>query len=134
MIEISYRNFNKIIYREVPNGQPAAAVETPPACDRWGNIKAKPERTIEENHGKNFIKIFIFQISSNFYYGFQFRIEKLVRQKAANIKGQPYETLEAARIAAREELKKIIFKTRSRGLKMLFADFVNLYYNQPELF
>jgi hypothetical protein len=106
----------------------------PAYCDKWGNIRKEPERTIEENHGLNFIKIFIYEHGGLFFFGYQIKIEKLIRQKTGNIKNASFETIEAARIGAREELKNAIFKTRSRGVKMQFANFVKVYYNQPELF
>jgi hypothetical protein len=109
--------------------------ETMPAyCDKWGNIRKEPERIIKENHGPNFIKIFIYEHTGLFFFGYQIRIEKLIRQKTGNIKNAGFETMEAARMGAREELKSVIFKTRSHGVKMQFANFVKVYYNQPELF
>jgi hypothetical protein len=123
----------KMFIEQLENPVDTTAAEALP-CDTWGNIKAAPERIIEETHGKNFIKILIFEVDGAFYFGYQFRISRLIRGKTANINGQSYETPGSAITAARKELKGIIFKTKSRGLKMLFANFVKLYYNQPELF
>jgi hypothetical protein len=143
MIEILDSDSFQAAYRVTESAADLAAQalgeEIPPEampayCDRWGNFHKEPERIIEENHGLNFIKILIFEHNGLFFFGYQIKIEKLIRQKAANIKNANFETIDAARIGAREELKTVIFKTRSHGVKMQFANFVKVYYNQPELF
>jgi hypothetical protein len=100
--------------------------------DQWGNLRLQAEKIIEENHGQNFIKIFIYKYNGRFFYGFQIRIEKLVRQKRANINDPPMQSTEAAGEAARKQIIGIC-KT-GHAIKKLFNDFTVIQYNQPELF
>jgi hypothetical protein len=99
-------------------------------CDTWGNF-INPLRTIEQNHGKNFIKVFIYGFESRFYFGYQFKLEKLIREKRANISDVFYNTEENARKAARSEMTGLVTETK---LKKLFVMFDKICYNQPELF
>jgi hypothetical protein len=121
---------------------PEAPLETglfsgPPAggtgdYDAWGNIRLQAQKVIEENHGQNFIKILIYQYNKQFFYSFQVKIEKLVRQKRANIGDPPLESTEAARAAARDQIIKIC--KAGHAIKKAFNDFTVIRYNQPELF
>jgi hypothetical protein len=101
-------------------------------CDAWGNIRLDPVETIEEAHGGNFVKIFIYEYRGAYFYGFQIKIEKVVRQKAANVNDAPLKALEAARKAARGMIIRIC--RENHVIKRLFADFAVIGYNQPELF
>jgi hypothetical protein len=103
-----------------------------PDYDAWGNIRLQAEKVIEENHGQNFIKILIYQYNKQFFYSFQVKIEKFIRQKRANIGDPPLESTEAARAAAREQIIKIC--KAGHAIKKAFNDFTVIRYNQPELF
>ncbi len=100
--------------------------------DQWGNIKSAPAQIIEENHGENFVKIFLYRREDSWFFGFQLKIEKTVRQKRANMADPPHRTAESARLAARGIIIDICRK--NHGIKRLFADFTVIRYNQPELF
>ena len=102
------------------------------SIDSWGNLKAEPVKIIEENHGDNFIKIFLYEYSGSFFFGFQLKIEKVIRQKKANVADLPLKGPDAARTAAREMIVEICRK--NNAIKRLFADFTVIRYNQPELF
>jgi hypothetical protein len=104
----------------------------PDILDQWGNIRLKAEKVIEETHGQNFIKIFIYKYNGQFFYGFQIKIEKLVRQKKANISDPPLQSTEEARAAAREQIIEIC--KSGHAIKKAFNDFTVIRYNQPELF
>jgi hypothetical protein len=63
-----------------------------PWCDKWGNIKKPPEKTIEQCHGADFIKLHIYKTETGFFC-FQLKIKKLIAQQEANIINQtPFET------------------------------------------
>jgi hypothetical protein len=100
--------------------------------DQWGNLRLEADKVLEENHGKNFIKIFIYKYNNQFFYSFQVKIEKLIRQKKANINDPPLRSTEEARAAAREQIIGIC-KT-GHAIKRAFNDFTVIRYNQPELF
>jgi hypothetical protein len=101
--------------------------------DQWGNIKTGPVRVMEENHGENFIKIFLYETArGEWFFGFQLKMEKIVRQKRANMADPPHRTAESARLAARNMIVDICRK--NHGIKKAFADFTVIRYNQPELF
>jgi hypothetical protein len=104
----------------------------PESLDQWGNLRLQEEKVIEEIHGQNFIRIFIYKYNEQFFYGFQIKIGKLVRQKKANINDPPMQSTEAAREAARKQIIGIC-KT-GHAIKKLFNDFTVIQYNQPELF
>jgi hypothetical protein len=101
-------------------------------CDTWGNIRLAPVKTIEEANGKNFVKIFIYEYRGGYFFGFQIKIEKVVRQRAANVNDLPLKTLEAARGAARGMIVQIC--KENHVIKRLYTDFTVIGYNQPELF
>jgi hypothetical protein len=103
-----------------------------PDYDTWGNIRLKAERIIEENHGQNFIRIFIYKYNEQYFYGFQIKIEKFIRQKKANVDDPPMQSTEAAREAARKQIIKLC--KAGHAIKKLFNDFTVIQYNQPELF
>jgi len=100
--------------------------------DKWGNLKGTPVKTIEENHGENFIKIFIYQCQDNFYFGFQLKIDRLIRQKRANIADSPMRGADDSRTAAQNLIIEICKK--NKVVKKTFAEFTIIRYNQPELF
>lgn len=119
-------------------------VETPPETefyDQWGNLKGPPVKTIEETHGENFIKIFVYQYTSintvacgretDYFFGFQIKIDKLIRQKRANIASPPMRNADEARLAAQ---KMIVDICRKNKAAKRMADFQIISYNQPELF
>jgi hypothetical protein len=99
-------------------------------CDIWGNF-INPLKTIEQGHGNNFIKVFIYGFEERFYFGYQLKIEKLIREKKANVSDVFYDTEEKARIAARNELSGLTTETK---LRKAFITFDKTCYNQPELF
>jgi hypothetical protein len=101
-----------------------------PLCDTWGNFK-NPLKAIEENHGLNFIKIFIYGYDTRFYYGYQLKLDKMIREKKANITERGENTEERARKAARNELINLTTETK---LRKMFICFDRICYNQPELF
>jgi hypothetical protein len=105
-----------------------------PDYDQWGNIKTDPIKVVEETHGKNFIKIFIYTAPGGnaWFFGFQLKIEKVVRQKLANIADPPLRGRDAAQLAARNMIINICKK--NHAIKKIFADFTVIRYNQLELF
>jgi hypothetical protein len=126
---------------ETPHGNldiiDSAGVEIPeqmrPYCDTWGNLKIDPVDTMEESHSSNFIKVFIYKVDENFYFGYQLRLNRLIMQKQANIFDPPEKTGNAARRAAREKLHDIVGKHSKKTLEA-FLLFDTICYNQPELF
>ncbi len=102
-----------------------------PWCDTWGNIKKEPLKTIEENHGPDFVKIFVYQAGPGFYFGYQLKLKKLILQKQANIRDVPFESDEKARRAARDELLSL---ADEKKIIREFVMFDKICYNQPELF
>jgi hypothetical protein len=102
-----------------------------PFCDTWGNIKKEPVRTIEESHGPNFIKVFIFNAGVGYFYGYQLKLNKVVLQKQANITDTPQETEDKAQRAAQDDLMAAVSEKR---LRKVFISFDKICYNQPELF
>ena len=113
---------------------PVPPPESEAGYDQWGNIKADPKKVIEEAHEENFIKIFVYNPPPGeaWFFGFQLKIEKVVRQKRANINDPPLRGPDAARLAAREMIVDICKK--NHAIKKIFADFTVIRYNQPELF
>jgi hypothetical protein len=101
-----------------------------PLCDIWGNF-INPLKTIEQNNGNNFIKIFIYAYEGCFYFGYQLKLKKLIREKRANISDIPIDTEEKARKAAKNELTNIVTEEK---LQKVFISFDKICYNQPELF
>jgi hypothetical protein len=125
-----------IVETPVENSPPVIeTIEIPeyarPFCDSWGNIKKEPVKTIEQTQGRDFIKINIFRADPGFFYGYQFKIKKLILQKEANINDVPFETEEKARRAARNELLSLVSEKK---LLQTFISFDKVCYNQPELF
>jgi len=101
--------------------------------DLWGNFNITPIKAIEQAHGPDFIKVFIYEAEPGFYYGFQIKLRKLIYQKQANINDAPEKTIDAALVAARRELVSIV-GNYSKKLVELFLTFDKICYNQPELF
>ena len=102
--------------------------------DKWGNIKKPPEKTIEQCKAGDFIKIFIYSAEPGFYYGFQVKLRKLVKQKEANIINDSVQkTADAALYSARRELVSIV-NNYSKKLVKTFLTFDRICYNQIELF
>ncbi|GHU66519.1 hypothetical protein FACS189447_07550 [Spirochaetia bacterium] len=102
-----------------------------PFCDAWGNFTMNPLKTIEENHDGNFINVFIYQYENCFYYGYQLKLNKIIKQKKASVFDPPIEAEEKARRAAQEDLKRLVSE---RKIKKVFLYFDKICYNQPELF
>jgi hypothetical protein len=100
-------------------------------CDSWGNIKKEPLKVLEESHGPDFIKIFVYQTEKGFFFGYQLKLKKLILQKQASIKDTPLEGKTEAVKAAREQIKTLV--TENRLIKT-FIMFDTICYNQPELF
>ena len=124
-----------IVETPVENPPPVIGLQIPeyarPYCDTWGNFKIEPVKTIEESHGLNFIKVMIYMVNHGYYYGYQLKINKIILQKQANIKDQPEETENSARLAARNELQNIVTEKK---INDIFIMFDKICYNQPELF
>lgn len=99
--------------------------------DQWGNLKT-PLKVIEETHGENFIKIFVYQYQADYFFGYQIKIDGIIRQKKANIKGLPMRDADEARESARKMIVDICNK--KKVTKRIFAEFTIIKYNQPELF
>ncbi|GHU13964.1 hypothetical protein FACS1894161_4350 [Spirochaetia bacterium] len=131
--------------QDAPQGAMVAQDEAPPVLstldnprprlegfNSFGIITAEPIKTIEENHKKNFVKIFIYHCAGVYYYGYQLRVDKIIRAKKASIYDPPLEAADAARLAAREEIRGICGS--SRFIRDVFDDFTTIIYNQPELF
>jgi len=130
----------KNTYVEIPVENPPPVIEKAdipefarPFCDKWGNIKKTPEKMIEENHGMDFIKIFIYKAGPGFYFSFQLKLRKLIFQKEANIKDNSHDSIEAARRAARDAIVSVV-QNYSKNLIETFITFDKICYNQPELF
>ena len=100
--------------------------------DQWGNLKCPPAKTVEENHNGDFIKIFLYEYTACFYFGYQIKLGKIIQQKKANITDQPLRTVETARIAAQNTIIDICRK--NKAMKRIFEDFTVIKYNQQELF
>ena len=100
--------------------------------DQWGNLKITPIKTIEENHAGNFIKIFVYEYNQMYYFSFQLKIEKLIRQRLANIDNPPMQSIEKALQAARNIITDICRKNHTT--KRIFEYFTKIIYDQPELF
>jgi hypothetical protein len=128
-----------------PETPVAAETESPPVLsvldnppplegetNAFGAITLDPMRTIVESHNKNFVRIFLYECAGRFYYGFQLKIDRIIRQKRANVADISYDEAEDARLAARNEILGIC--DSSRFIRDIFEDFVTIIYNQPELF
>jgi hypothetical protein len=101
-------------------------------CDAWGNIRAAPVKTIEESHGDNFIKVFIYEAKGAFYFGYQIKVGKTIQQKSANINDRAFDTKDLARIYGCSEAQAACGSNKNT-LK-LFAEFKKIKNAQPELF
>jgi hypothetical protein len=99
--------------------------------DHWGNIRDIPFEMVTERHADNFVIITIYGNDCGFSYGFQLKIGRLIRQKTANIKDTIFKTADAAFSGAKSEIRRLLYSPKMRKLS---ADFVNIWYNQPELF
>ena len=100
--------------------------------DTWGNLRGEPDKIIEERHGDNSAKIFIYKIGELFCYGFQLKMGTIIRQKAANIGAAVYKTPGAAHEAAGNEIANIC--ATNKNSKNYFADFVKIRYTDCDLF
>jgi hypothetical protein len=113
-----------------------SVLDNPPPLEgetnAFGTITLEPVRTIIESHNKNFVKIFIYECAGRFYFGYQLKVDRIIRQKKANVADPSFNKAEAARMAARDEIKSICGS--SRFIRDIFEDFVTIIYNQPELF
>jgi len=103
-------------------------------CDKWGNMRKIPLKTVEQSKAGDFVKICVYDAPMGFYYAIQAKLRRLVWQKEANvIKDAPEKTPEAALFAARRELVSVVNKY-SKKLVELYLTFDKICYNQPELF
>ena len=103
-------------------------------CDKWGNMRKTPLKTVEQCKGGDFIKICVYDAPTGFYCAFQVKLRRLIYQKEANIiKDAPEKTPEAALFSARRELVSIV-NNYSKKLVELYLTFDKICYNQPELF
>jgi len=102
-------------------------------CDKWGNIKKPPVKALEQAHGRDFVRIYVYQAEPGFFWGFQLRLNKLIVQSEANIKDTPCKTENEALQAARLTMEAFI-KENSKKSFELFLTFDKVCYNQPELF
>jgi hypothetical protein len=131
--------------QEAPGGVLFANGEEPPVLsvldnppplegetNAFGAITLDPVKSIVESHSKNFVKIFIYECAGRFYFGYQLKVERIIRQKKANVADTSYDKADAARLAAREEIKGICGS--NRFIRDILEDFVSIVYNQPELF
>jgi hypothetical protein len=101
-------------------------------CDVWGNLRNNPIQIIEEHHGDNFIKIFIYEYEHHFYYGYQLKVGTMIRQKLANVKDENYTSIDNIARAASAKIKTLC--DTNKNVRKLFEDFTKIRYNQPELF
>jgi hypothetical protein len=106
---------------------PASAI-----YDTWGYFRTAPIKTIEEIHGENFVRIFIYQNANNFFYGYQIKIGNMIKQKPANIKDISFADTDSTRIKACREIQSVCAANRSA--RKLIADFDKIRYTQPTLF
>lgn len=103
-----------------------------PAVANSEIIKTKPIKIIEENHKKNYVKISIYEISGGFYFGYQLKVDRIVRQKCPTMNDTARTSAEEARLAARDEIKDLC--GHNRFIREIFEDFTMIKYNQGELF
>jgi len=101
-------------------------------CDTWGNIQGEPICVIEERQGDWFVKIHIYCIENRYYYGYQINIKKMIKQKTACVNGQSYSSANYARSAASIEIEKTC--NENKNVRKIFADFIQIRYNQGSLF
>jgi hypothetical protein len=110
-----------------------AEVRTNGAFNGLGNIRYPPEKVIEERHGNNFIKVFLYEYDGGFLYGYQIKIAGMIRQKAANVNDSIRGSSEAAFTDACKEIQNLCMAKRS--VREIFIDFDKIMcYNQLELF
>jgi hypothetical protein len=109
-----------------------APMSRAPSCDAWGNIRNTPVKVIEESHDDNFVKIFIYEIGGRFYYGYQIKAGKMLKQKAANINDQSFETKDLARVYGCVEIETAC--NSNKNTRKLFAEFKRIANAQLELF
>lgn len=106
----------------------------PPSAlfNAFGVLTAEPLRIIEEKQKKNHVKILIYEAENAYFFGYQFKVDRLVRQKLPTISDKPLASLEEARMGAISEIRQIC--AHSRFVRDLFEDFTKIVYNQMELF
>jgi hypothetical protein len=100
--------------------------------DTWGNLRGDPHKVIEETHGENTIKVFIYQADGRFYYGYQLVVGTLIQQRVANIGAVAYKTEGAAREAAGKEIE--IICAGNKNSKKYFDEFTQIRYIEYDLF
>jgi hypothetical protein len=100
--------------------------------DAWGNLRGDPFNFIEETHGENTIKVFIYQVEMLFYYGYQLKVGTLLRQRVANIGAVAYKTEAAAQEAAGKEIE--IICAGNKNSKKYFEEFTKVRYIEYDLF
>jgi hypothetical protein len=102
------------------------------SCDAWGNIRAAPVKTIEESHDDNFVRVFVYEIDGAFYSGWQMKVGKMIRQKAANINDRNFNTKDLARIYGCMEVETAC--ASNKNTRKLFSEFKRIASAQLELF
>jgi hypothetical protein len=95
-------------------------------------LHGDPHKLIEEIHGENCIRVFIYQVDMLFYYGYQLKVGTLLRQKVANIGAIAYKTGGAAREAAGKEIE--IICGGNKNSKKYFEEFAQIRYTEYDLF
>jgi len=123
----SIENENPAVLSAMANPQPQTG-----ANNSFGVITTEPIKIIDENHRKNHIKVSVYEMSGLFYFGYQLKVSRTIRQKIANINDTPYSSINTAIMAARKEIKQIC--GHSHFVKDTLEDFTSVFYNQPELF
>jgi hypothetical protein len=101
--------------------------------DLWGNFKKAPVRAIEQSHGADFIRFYVYRAELGFYFSYRLKLRKLIYQREANINDPPEATEEKAIRAAHAEIVALVNKY-SKKLLEVFLTFDKVCYNQPELF
>jgi len=101
-------------------------------CDTWGNIQGEPFCVIEERHGDWFVKIFVHRVENRYYYGYQINIKTMVRQKTASVNDRSFDSADYARSSASVEVERVC--NENKNVKKIFADFIQIRYNQGSLF
>ena len=95
---------------------------------RFSDAIKDPIKATEEHHGKDFVKISIFEKSGLFFYAYQIKVAKLIRQKVPQSLDEGLDSIADAISAAWREIISICSENRARRAISKFG------YNQIELF
>ena len=101
-------------------------------CDTWGNIQGEPFCVIEERHDDWFVKVFVHHVENRYYYGYQINIKTMVRQMTASMNDRSFDSADYARSSASIEVERVC--NENKHVKKIFADFIQIRYNQRSLF